>query len=93
MERRPRRHCYVTSGHAGPNRDRQLGANWERLLPNLRSARAGEAQRLPANAARRTGHHRGSIPLLPGGAAANPSRTSAGRKRGDRNYGGREVGG
>lgn len=64
MERRPRRHCYVTSGHAGPNRDGQLGSNWERLLPNLRSAPAGEEQRLPANAARRTGHHRGSIALI-----------------------------
>lgn len=78
-----RRHHYVTSAQAGAKKTgdwEQKLTNWERFLPNLRSARAGEEQRLAANAARRTGHQRGSIALLPGGAAANPSRTSAERK-------------
>lgn len=36
-----------------------------RCLPNFLSARAGEEQRLRANAAKRMGHHGESIPLLP----------------------------
>lgn len=79
----PRSHHYVTSAQLVPTKTgnwEQKLTNWERFLPNLWSARAGEQQRLAANAARRTVHHTGSIPLLPGGAAANPSRTSAERK-------------